>query len=81
MLDQVMMRLSIDIGEGKWEVRGIPKGEVSTEEHLQIVKSLFYDVYLPQVKIYEYFLMDTATVLEQFEKKVRRNFFLLRHMF
>ena len=35
MLDQVMVRLSIDVSEGKWVERGIPKGEISTEEHLQ----------------------------------------------
>ncbi len=76
MLDQVMVRLSVDVDEGKWVERGIPKGEISTEEQLMTAKGLMYDVYLPQVKIYEYFLMDTAVVLEKFEKKVSDKIFV-----
>lgn len=38
MLDQVLMKLSADIGTGKWEHRGIPKGVVNTEEHLNVPK-------------------------------------------
>ncbi len=70
LLDRVLARLSADIEDGKWVDRGLPKGEVNTEEHLDTVRALLYDNYLPQVNLYEFFLVDTSEILDAFEKKV-----------
>ncbi len=36
-LDQVMIRLSVDVAKGLWVERGIPKGRIHSEEHLQVI--------------------------------------------
>ena len=70
LLDQCIMKLGMDVEEGKWVQKGVPKGEVSTEQQLQTCKALLYDHYLPQANVYEFFMMDTAAVLGKFEKRV-----------
>lgn len=62
MLDRLLMHLSRDIEDGLWVEKGIPKGEVTTEEHLTIIRGLIYDHYMPQVNIFEYFMMDIPEV-------------------
>jgi len=43
---------------------------LNTETHLHIAKTLLYDHYLPQVNLHEFFMADSAEVIEAFEKKV-----------
>ena len=48
----------------------IPKAELTTAEQLETVRTLLYDYYMPQMKLYEYFMLDMADILERFEKEV-----------
>ncbi len=43
-----MLRMAIDIGEGVWEERGLPKGKVSTAEHLALCRDILTNTYIPQ---------------------------------
>ena len=70
LFDRVFHKVSVDVEDGLWAERGIPKGEVTTQGHLDTIRSLIYDVYLPEVKLYEFFMMDTAEVIDLFEKKI-----------
>ncbi len=40
--------MAIDIGEGVWEERGLPKGKVSTAEHLTLCRDILTNTYIPQ---------------------------------
>lgn len=46
----------------RWESRGIPKGEVSNEDHLKAVKSVLSEVYLAQTRIWEMFMINVARI-------------------
>jgi glycogen debranching enzyme len=71
ILDRLLFRLAMDIGEGKWVQQGIPKAEVSNEEHLQAAKQVLKSHYLPMVKIQELFMLDVESMTAQFEKTLR----------
>jgi len=43
-----MLRMAIDIGEGVWEERGLPKGKVHTAEHLTLCRDILTNTYIPQ---------------------------------
>jgi glycogen debranching enzyme len=43
---------------------------VSTESHLQAAKGLLYDHYLPQCNIHEFFMADSADIIQKFEEKI-----------
>ena len=68
---RALFRLAVDVGEGKWSQNGIPKGEVSTEEHLQVAVSLMRSHYLPKVKLEELYMADVEALTGQFEKRLR----------
>lgn len=70
LFDRVLYHLSKDIEAGLWTSKGIPKAEVSTQSHLDAARALIYDEYFPKVKIYEFFMLDVANVLDEFEKKI-----------
>ena len=59
------------MGEGKWSQKGIPKGEVSTEEHLQVAVSLMRSYYLPKINLEELYMADVEALTDQFEKRLR----------
>uniref|UniRef100_A0A0K2SWV7 Glycogen debranching enzyme n=1 Tax=Lepeophtheirus salmonis TaxID=72036 RepID=A0A0K2SWV7_LEPSM len=71
LLDRIIFRITLDIAEGKWVDKGIPKGIVSEEAHLGIIKTLFYEHYYPQVNLHEYFLVDVDSVLLKFNQFLR----------
>ena len=68
---RALFRLAVDIGDGKWTEKGIPKGEVSTEEQLQASVSLLRTFYLPKLKMEELFTVDLEALTGQFEKRLR----------
>ena len=69
---RALFRLAVDVGEGKWTEMGIPKGEVSTEEQLQVAVSLLRTFYLPKIKIKmeELYTVDVEAATAQFEKRL-----------
>ena len=68
---RALLRLAVDIGDGKWTEKGIPKGEVSTEEQLQESMSLLRTFYLPRLKMEELYTVDVEALTGQFEKRLR----------
>ena len=68
---RALLRLAVDIGDGKWTEKGIPKGEVSTEEQLQASVSLLRTFYLPKLKMEELYTVDVEALTGQFEKRLR----------
>ncbi len=42
--------MAIDIGKGVWEKKGVPKGQVSTAEHLALCREILTDTYIPQAE-------------------------------
>ena len=60
-----------DIGEGVWVERGIPRGEVSTAEHIETCKDLLLNHYLPIVKIHELFIPDVEKTVTELEQRLR----------
>ena len=48
--------------------KGIPKGEISTQAHIDICKDLLKSYYLPMAKIPELFLVDVEKTVEAFRK-------------
>lgn len=71
ILDRVVKRLARDIGEGAWVEKGIPKGEVSTGEHIDVCKDLLTNYYLPKVNIPELFLPNIEKTVSEFDEKLR----------
>ncbi len=71
ILDRAVMRLSRDIGGGMFVAKGIPKGEVSTEAHLQAARGILESHYLPKLKLEELFMVDVEATSRAFEKKLR----------
>ena len=73
ILDRVVKRLAKDIGEGVWAEKGIPQGEISTAEHIEVCKDLLINVYLPKVNIPELFLPNVDETVAKFEEKLRNS--------
>ena len=48
LFDRLFKRLATDFGTGVWVEKGIPKGEISTQDHIDICKDLITTLYLPQ---------------------------------
>ena len=71
ILQRALFRLAVDVGEGKWTEEGIPKGEKSTEEQLQVSVSLLRTFYLPKIKMEELYTVDVESATGQFEKRLR----------
>ena len=71
LLDRCVKRLARDIGEGVWVDRGLPRGEVSTPEHIETVRDLLTNHYLPMVRIPELFLPNIETCVGQLEQRLR----------
>ncbi len=57
-----MLRMAIDIGEGVWEERGLPKGKVSTAEHLTLCRDILNNTYIPQAFTVFILSMNKGTV-------------------
>ena len=70
-LSRALFRLAVDVGEGKWTEKGIPKGEVATEDQLQASVSLLRTFYLPKLKLEELYTVDVEAATGQFEKRLR----------
>ena len=66
-------RLAADIGTGVWVEKGIPKGEISSQAHIDLCKDLLKSFYLPKVKIPEFFLVDVEKTVEAFSKKIKES--------
>lgn len=64
LLDRVLWHLTLDIISGKWEPNGVTV-EINNEDHLNKLKEILREFYLPQVKIEEMFLVDVERVIEQ----------------
>ena len=66
-----LYRLAIDIGNGVWVEKGIPKGEISSQDHIDICKDLLVKHYLPKVNIPELFLIDVDETVELFRNRIQ----------
>ena len=49
LLDRVLHRLTCDIVDGRWESIGLTD-KVNTEEHLNIIRTILHEEYLPTVR-------------------------------
>jgi hypothetical protein len=43
---------------------------VSSQEHLNKVREVLFDTYLPEIRLAEFFLVDVDAVVDEFEQKV-----------
>ena len=66
-----MARLAKEVGEGRWEEEGVPKGQVTSPAHMQACKDLLINHYLPLANIPELFLVDVHRLVEEFKEMVK----------
>ena len=45
-------------------------GEVSSQAHIDLVRAILFEHYLPEVRIPELFLVDVDKILDEFEERV-----------
>lgn len=57
----------------RWESRGIPKGEVSAQSHLDAVNAVLSDVYLQETKIWEMFMINVDRIEALVRAEIERN--------
>jgi glycogen debranching enzyme len=67
LLDRLLWHVSLDIDSGKWESSGLPK-ELKTEDHLNRLRDILKNNYLPLVRIAEMFLVDIDAKCHEFEQ-------------
>ena len=70
LLDSILMQFSRDVSEGKLQSKGIPSQ--IKEYHLQIIRQYFFDDQFPQYRLYEYYICDIDSLVEQFRQQLSK---------
>ncbi|XP_011307475.1 glycogen debranching enzyme isoform X1 [Fopius arisanus] len=65
LLDAALFELTLQVGAGDWELKGIPP-VVDNEDHLNAIRYALQTHYLPLVKIEELFTLDVDVVVADF---------------
>lgn len=69
LLDAVLDKVSADAASGLLESVGVPR-IVETDEHIQAIRHQIHTVYLPQVKLYEFYQCDVEKYFQRFSGEV-----------
>ncbi|KAJ6225035.1 hypothetical protein RDWZM_003580 [Blomia tropicalis] len=67
LLDQLFWHLTLDIIDGRWKSHGLTT-EVNTEQHLDIIRQIFINEYLPMIKFDQYYICDEENLISKFEQ-------------
>ncbi|CAG2168340.1 unnamed protein product, partial [Oppiella nova] len=69
LLDRILYHLTCDIIDNKWQTRGLTT-EVNTEHHLNLIKTILHEEYLPIVMIFEFDDQWTESSIESIRHKL-----------
>lgn len=69
LLDALLAQATADTKAGHLEIVGVPQ-IVETEDHLQALKYQLHTVYLPKIKIWEFYQIDVDKYFKKFYEKV-----------
>lgn len=70
LLDALLAKVTADTKAGLLEMVGVPE-IVETEDHLQALKYQLHSVYLPTIKLWEFYQIDVEKYFKKFSEKVR----------
>ncbi|XP_061181595.1 glycogen debranching enzyme-like isoform X2 [Saccostrea echinata] len=69
LVDRILLHFSIDVGEGKYESKGIP-AIVDSAAHLEAIHRVLHEEVFPNYKLHEFYTMNLEAVLKEFKKAV-----------
>lgn len=69
LLDALLAQATVDTAEGRLELVGVPQ-IVETEDHLQALKHQLHTVYLPKIRLWEFYQIDVDKYFKTFYEKV-----------
>lgn len=69
LLDALLAQVTADTKTGLLEMVGVPQ-IVETEDHLQALKYQLQSVYLPKIKLWEFYQVDVEKYFNKFTEKV-----------
>ncbi len=69
VLDALLAQITADTKAGHLEMVGVPE-IVETEDHLQALKHQLHTVYLPKIKLWEFYQIDVDKYFKLFYEKV-----------
>lgn len=69
LLDVAIMRLSIEVGQGKWKAEGVPP-DITREEHLDALRRVINLSWLPVMALHEFYTINVDTLVDTFRRKV-----------
>lgn len=70
LLDAMFAKISADVAAGQLAGVGVPEVP-EHEDHLQALKYQMHTVYLPMLKIYEFFQINISRYVERFNESIR----------
>ncbi|CAD5115909.1 DgyrCDS4843 [Dimorphilus gyrociliatus] len=70
LLDRILWKFGLEVGQGLWEMRQIPKVPTAYQ-HIQIIERVIRDEIFPKYKLEEFYLMNIENVVSEFEKAAR----------
>lgn len=69
LADRILLHFSLDIGDGKYEAKGIPD-TIDKMEHLEAIRRVLHEEVLPHYKLHEFFTMDIEIILRDFKRAI-----------
>lgn len=72
LVDRILFHFSADVGDGKWNHRGIPS-EIRTEQHLDRIYDVLSKEVFPAQKLHEFYSFDIDEFLKQFKYAIEEN--------
>ncbi|KAG1659081.1 Glycogen debranching enzyme [Nymphon striatum] len=70
LLDKVLHLFSLEVANGKWETKGLSPC-INQEHHLNIIRDVLQNYFLPKAKIYEMFTVDVDKTVKIFESYLK----------
>ncbi|XP_054161339.1 glycogen debranching enzyme-like [Oppia nitens] len=67
LLDRILYRMTTDIVDDRWKSKGLTT-EVNSEDHLNLIRKILHEEYLPILNIHELYLVDIDTTLNEFKE-------------
>ncbi|XP_037040350.1 glycogen debranching enzyme isoform X3 [Bradysia coprophila] len=72
LLDALLAQVTVDTKAGLLETVGVPQ-IVETEDHLQALKYQLHTVYLPKVRLWEFYQVDVEKYFQKFYEKMQNS--------